>query len=125
MKTSMCSRWTLARILVQKHLANSWHYDLRLEDSGVFKSWAVPKGFPQDNSKHLAIAVTDHDLEQCWRLPLRLNTDTIVMQTKARFETLDKRDGYWSFKVRGGKFKGCWKLVRMSGKNWLLSKEEA
>lgn len=40
------------------------HFDLRLEQDGVLRSWAVPRGLPSD-SQHdrLAVAVEDHELE--------------------------------------------------------------
>ncbi len=40
------------------------HFDLRLEEDGVLRSWAVPKGLPTD-TRHdgLAVAVDDHDLD--------------------------------------------------------------
>ena len=40
------------------------HFDLRLEEDGVLRSWAVPKGMPTD-TRHdrLAVAVDDHDLD--------------------------------------------------------------
>jgi DNA ligase D-like protein (predicted 3'-phosphoesterase) len=39
------------------------HFDLRLEQDGVLRSWAVPKGLPSDSGQdRLAIAVDDHDL---------------------------------------------------------------
>jgi DNA ligase D-like protein (predicted 3'-phosphoesterase) len=39
------------------------HFDLRLEEDGVLRSWAVPKGLPTE-SRHdrLAVAVDDHAL---------------------------------------------------------------
>jgi DNA ligase D-like protein (predicted 3'-phosphoesterase) len=40
------------------------HFDLRLEADGVLRSWAVPRGLPDDPARNrLAIAVPDHDLD--------------------------------------------------------------
>lgn len=39
------------------------HFDLRLEQDGVLRSWAVPKGLPtRPGRNRLAVPVPDHDL---------------------------------------------------------------
>lgn len=40
------------------------HFDLRLEENGVLRSWAVPKGLPTSTrADRLAVAVDDHSLD--------------------------------------------------------------
>ncbi len=50
--------------VLHEHHRPQHHFDLRLEEGGVLRSWAVPRGLPTD-SRHvrLAVPVDDHDLE--------------------------------------------------------------
>lgn len=53
-----------ARFVLHDHRRPSPHFDLRLEEGGVLRSWAVPKGLPDDPAHdRLAIAVDDHELD--------------------------------------------------------------
>ena len=50
--------------VLHEHDLPRHHFDLRLEDNGVLRSWAVPKGLPTDPAQdRLAIPVADHELE--------------------------------------------------------------
>lgn len=52
------------RFVLHDHHRPRPHFDLRLEEDGVLRSWAVPKGLPPDATHdRLAIAVADHDLD--------------------------------------------------------------
>src|SRR3954454_18496941 len=50
--------------VLHEHRKPRHHFDLRLEEDGVLRSWAVPRGLP-DSSAHdrLPRQVPDHDLD--------------------------------------------------------------
>jgi len=75
--------------VLHEHDKPSHHFDLRLEEDGVLRSWAVPKGLPPD-SKHdrLAVAVSDHDLDH-------------ASYTDANKRIAD--DGWWELEDRNEK----------------------
>ena len=50
--------------VLHEHRKPQHHFDLRLEDDGVLRSWALPKGVPTNvRQDRLAIAVPDHALD--------------------------------------------------------------
>lgn len=50
--------------VVHEHDRPRPHVDLRLEEDGVLRSWAVPRGMPTDpREDRLAVPVPDHDLD--------------------------------------------------------------
>src|SRR6266853_1607473 len=111
---------------VQKHLASSLHYDLRLEHNGVLLSWAVPKG-PSLNpgDKRLAMHVEDHPFEYGefeGVIPEGYGAGIVMLWDRGTWtpETDDVdaalKKGDLKFTLKGYKLKGSWVLVRTSGR---------
>jgi len=126
------------RFVIQKHDASRLHYDLRLEDDGVFKSWAVAKGPSLDpHDKRLAVEVEDHPLDYGdfeGTIPKgQYGGGTVQLWDRGYWESDDPKGGFkkgdLKFTLHGDKLHGSWVLVRMrndrtGGKrtNWLLIK---
>lgn len=50
--------------VLHEHRRPRHHFDLRLEENGVLRSWAVPRGLPVSPAENrLAISVPDHEFE--------------------------------------------------------------
>jgi bifunctional non-homologous end joining protein LigD len=129
------------RFVVQKHAASRLHFDLRLEDDGVFRSWAVTRGPSLDpHDRRLAVEVEDHPLDygdfegtipegeygggtvQLW--------DRGYWAPERGFENVGKAlaKGELKFVMEGERLHGGWVLVRLKDDpeakrhNWLLIK---
>lgn len=60
----MSSNPTRPSFVLHDHRKPQPHFDLRLEENGVLRSWAVPRGLPTSAKQNrLAVAVGDHDME--------------------------------------------------------------
>lgn len=103
------------------------HWDLRLEYDGVLKSWAIPKGMPESGGRHLAIKVSDHSMSYGkWEGTIKegYGAGEVKIDTKGRYETLEKNKKTWKFKLLSGKYKGTWRLTHWKEDKWLISKSK-
>ena len=122
--------------VVQEHDATTRHWDFRLEVDGVLKSWAVPKGPPEDPShKRLAIEVGDHPIS--WadfegRIRSGYGAGTVECWDRGEWEPITEgdpadalRDGHLSFRLHGDRLDGAYTLQRTRAGDkpqWLLLK---
>jgi DNA ligase D-like protein (predicted 3'-phosphoesterase) len=128
--------------VIQKHDATTVHYDLRLEASGVLKSWAVPKGpslNPRD--KRMAKQTEDHPLDYAGFegfIPKgNYGGGSVIVWDTGTYENLTESDddevsiedavanGHVKFWLEGTKIRGGFALTRVArGKDerWLLVK---
>lgn len=118
-------------LVVQEHDAQKagLHYDLRLEDEGVLRSWSVPK-LPalvaNQIGRALAIQVEDHPLAYAsyeGDIPLgQYGGGSVRIWDKVEYEPLSKGDKTWKFRVASGRMKGVWVLIHMDSNQWLLQR---
>ena len=117
--------------VIHKHFAKRLHYDLRLEDDGVLKSWAIPKKPPkQDGIKRLAVKVNDHNIEYAdfeGEIPKgSYGAGKVEIWDKGSYETVKKTEKEWIIRIKGKKLKGIYCLIRIDeiGKNWIFFKKK-
>lgn len=116
--------------VVQEHHARRLHYDLRLEKDGVLKSWAVPKGMPENpGEKHLAIEVEDHPLEYGsfeGEIPKgEYGAGTVSIWDSGTFEPISWGEDMIEFVINGKRLHGRYALMRFKKageKQWLVLK---
>ncbi len=123
--------------VVQKHASRSTHYDFRLEDEGVLKSWAVPKGPSTDpHEKQLALETEDHPIEYAQFEgiipPGNYGAGKVIIWDRGTFKNLKDiplsvalKKGEAVVELHGEKLKGDYALIRTNyhdKKAWLLIK---
>jgi DNA ligase D-like protein (predicted 3'-phosphoesterase) len=101
--------------VLHDHRVPQPHYDLRLEEDGVLRSWAVPKGMPTD-ARHdrLAVAVGDHDLDHA-----TYTDGTKSIADTGWWELEDRTDRRFVFVLHGRGGADRYALID-TGSDWLL-----
>ncbi len=118
------------RFVIQRHDASHLHYDLRLEDNGVLRSWALPKGLPIDKGvKRLAIETEPHPLSYLsfeGKIPKgEYGAGTMTVFEGGHYEASKNTDKSLRFTLEGKRLKGEFSLYRTDKKQWLLERKDA
>jgi len=115
------------RFVVQEHHATRLHWDFRLELDGVLKSWAVPKGPPEEPGiRRLAVEVEDHPVSYInfeGGIPKgEYGGGTVRIWDKGTFKLKQRTNDMYEFWLKGKRLNGKYALVRFKEKNWLILK---
>ena len=104
-----------AVFVLHEHDRPRHHYDLRLEEDGVLRSWAVPKGMPEDSkADRLAVAVGDHELEHA-----TYTDDDKRIADSGWWELEDRNEKRFVFVLHGRSGSVRYALID-TGSDWLL-----
>ena len=91
------------------------HFDLRLEQDGVLRSWALPRGLPPSSTENrLAIAVPDHAMDH-----LEYTDETKSIADTGWWEELDRSDRRILFALHGRSDTRRYALIQ-TDTDWLL-----
>lgn len=116
--------------VVHRHHASRLHYDLRLEQDGVLKSWAIPKGLPpRPGIMRLAVHVEDHPLEYVnfeGAIPKgEYGGGMMWKYAQGRYEiTKQKKDGFY-FRLQSRELNAEYRTHRTKENQWLLERVDS
>ena len=116
--------------VIQKHRASHLHYDLRLEEKGVLKSWAVPKEPPRaEGIRRLAVETEDHPLgyeDFEGDIPEgEYGAGRVEIWDSGTYEAEETTSGKRVVLINGRVLKGRYALIKLkpdntADKNWLF-----
>lgn len=113
--------------VIHRHHASHLHYDLRLEQDGVLKSWAVPKGMPpHPGVKRLAVQTEDHPMKYLTfdgKIPKGQygGGDMWIYALGKYTITKEKKDGFY-FRLSSKELTGEYRIYQIKQKEYLLER---
>lgn len=113
--------------VVHRHHASHLHYDLRLEQDGVLKSWAVPRGLPpHPGVKRLAVQTEDHPMKYLTfdgTIPKgEYGGGEMWIYALGKYQiTKDKKDGFY-FRLSSKEVSGEYRIYNIKKKEFLLER---
>lgn len=116
-----------SNFVVHRHHATNLHYDLRLEQDGVLKSWAVPRGLPPlPGIKRLAVQTEDHPMKYLTfdgKIPKgQYGGGDMWIYALGKYQiTKDKKDGFY-FRLSSKELNGEYRIYKIKQKEWLLER---
>ncbi|MDA0196595.1 MAG: non-homologous end-joining DNA ligase [Bacteroidetes bacterium] len=116
--------------VIHRHHASRLHYDLRLEQNGTLKSWAVPRGLPpRPGVKRLAVQTEDHPMKYLtWEgtIPKGLyGGGDMWVYALGKYEiTKEKKTGFY-FYLRSKEIDAEYRIHLMKEKEWLLERVDS
>jgi len=118
--------------VIQKHRASHLHFDLRLEEAGVLKSWAIPKVPPNTPGiRRLAVRTEDHPLgyERFeGTIPKgEYGAGTVEIWDRGEYRLLESGPDRMTVEISGRRLNGRFALIRIKAreggdKTWLFFK---
>lgn len=113
--------------VVHRHHASHLHYDLRLEQDGVLKSWAVPRGLPpHPGVKRLAVQTEDHPMKYLTfdgKIPKgQYGGGDMWIYALGKYQvTKEKKDGFY-FRLNSKEVNGEYRIYKIKEKEWLFER---
>lgn len=110
---------------IQLHDASNLHYDLRLEEEGTLKSWAIPKGMPlRLGQKRLAIQTEDHPIKYLdfeGNIPKgQYGAGNMWLFERGQYELHKKKEGAYTFSLNYGGSLLKYSIYNTKADHWII-----